>query len=401
MIPANFTVVDEVAPFEVFSKNGYYTVGNKIFNFKFNALVESTRTGTEVKWHFHEDIFSKMSWRSRDSLGLDQLYKIRAQQIRDKYDYVVLAFSGGGDSHQILKSFINNNIKLDELIIDWSLKHVDRILNVNDSTDPSNYYSEWALCIKPTLEWVRIKCPDIKITLVDSTEVLSAEDFEDTPTVLNSLTTYQSVKRYRVFKKRIAQLNDKYQNVTTIFGIDKPSTLIEHNALIVKYRDDATWLKTSYNNNLKFNIEYFYWTPDLPEIVKEQCHVIYQYIRFKPELNYLFTPNPVSVYADSNLNADFRKQNRLKRDLINMLVYPDWDGTLFQSNKPDSPHNNSQHSWILSKGTPVELESWFSALNHMRSQLDEKFFRYFEGTTIPIEYKMYVSKAYPIGMLNR
>jgi hypothetical protein len=179
MIPANFTVVDEVAPFEVFSKNGYYTVGNKIFNFKFNALVESTRTGTEVKWHFHEDIFSKMSWRSRDSVGLDQLYKIRAQQIRDKYDYVVLAFSGGADSHQILKTFIKHNIKLDELIVDWSIKHVDKILNVNNSTDPSNFYSEWELCIKPTLEWVRINCPDIKISLLDSTEVLSAEDFEE------------------------------------------------------------------------------------------------------------------------------------------------------------------------------------------------------------------------------
>jgi hypothetical protein len=285
--------------------------------------------------------------------------------------------------------------------VDWSIKHVDKILNVSNSTDPSNFQSEWELCIKPTLEWVRINCPDIKITLVDSTEVLSAEDFEDTPTVLNNLTTYQSVKRYRRIKERIAQLNHKYQNVATIFGIDKPSTTIEYNALIVKYIDSLTWLKTSYNNNLKFNIEYFYWTPDLPEIVKEQCHVIYQYIRFKPELNHLFTINPVSMYADSKLNADYRKKTRLKNDLINMLVYPDWDGTLFQVDKPDSPHNNPQHIWILSKGIPVELESWFSALNHMRSQLDEKFFKYFKGTTIPIDYRLCVSKAYPIGMLNR
>jgi hypothetical protein len=401
MIPANFTVVDEVAPFEVFSKHGYYTVGNKIFNFKFNALVESTRTGTEVKWYFHEDIFSKMAWRSRDSVGLDQLYKIRAQQIRDNYDYVVLAFSGGADSYQILKTFIKNNIKLDELIVDWSIKHVDRILNVNDSTDPSNFYSEWELCIKPTLEWVRVNYPDIKITIVDSTEVLSPEDFEDTPTVLNNLTTYQSVKRYRFIKQRIDQLNNKYQNVTTIFGIDKPSISIEYNILVVKYKDDSTWLKTSYNNNLKFNIEYFFWTPELPEIVKEQCHILYQYLRFKPELNQLFTIKPVSVYVDSKLNVGLRKQTRLKNDLINMLVYPDWDGTLFQTDKPESNHNNSQHTWILNNGTPSELESWFSALNHMRGQLDEKFFKYFEGTTIPVGYEPCISKSYPIGMLNR
>lgn len=44
-----YSVVDTIAPFEHFAKNGYYTVGNKIFNHKIHALQEATRIKQDPK----------------------------------------------------------------------------------------------------------------------------------------------------------------------------------------------------------------------------------------------------------------------------------------------------------------------------------------------------------------
>lgn len=401
MIPPNFIVADESAPFDVFSKQGYYTVGNKIFNFKFPALVEATKTGLPTSWNFNDEACKKFNWRQRSAISLNQLYLMRAQQLRDKYDYITLSFSGGADSHQILKTFLNNNIKLDEILVDWNIKYVDNILSVSNNTDPSNYYSEWELCIKPTLEWVRLNHPNVKITLIDSTETLEVEDFEDTPLILNSLTTYQSVKRYRKLKNRIIELQNSYKSVAFVVGFGKPMCEIRNNVFYLLFKDFEAWLKTTYNGGQVFDIEYFYWTPDLLDILKEQCHVIFEYLKFKPELQYLFEPVPWKIYKDPARNVKYRKFNRLKNDLTNSLVYPDWDGTLFQADKPESPHNNPQYQWLYSQETPQETQSWFSALRHMRQQLDEKYLSYFEGTTVPNNYISFYSRMYPIGILNR
>jgi len=51
------------------------------------------------------------------SESLDFLYALRARQLREKYDYLVLYFSGGADSTNILKTFIDNNIFLDEIVM--------------------------------------------------------------------------------------------------------------------------------------------------------------------------------------------------------------------------------------------------------------------------------------------
>ena len=61
---------------------------------------------------------------------IDELYRQRAHQLRDKYDYVVLWFSGGADSNNVLNSFIDNDIKIDEVV---------SMINYSATGDKENY----------------------------------------------------------------------------------------------------------------------------------------------------------------------------------------------------------------------------------------------------------------------
>ena len=100
------------------------------------------------------------------------MYVERCNQLRDKYDYLVLHYSGGSDSHNILHTFLTNNIKLDEISIRWPKHWLDgKFYNVNNiDKSAKNAPSEFNYTIKPTLEYLQKHHPDIKINIVDFTE---------------------------------------------------------------------------------------------------------------------------------------------------------------------------------------------------------------------------------------
>jgi hypothetical protein len=91
---------------------GYYTIGNLKTYSKIEAIELHTKTGTHPQWHFNDEIFSMHDWRVEPTASLEELYAIRARQIRDKYDYIVLFFSGGADSENMLRTFLRNDCLL-------------------------------------------------------------------------------------------------------------------------------------------------------------------------------------------------------------------------------------------------------------------------------------------------
>lgn len=65
---------------------------------------------------FHS-ILEHANWETEPQESLSVLYKKRAQQIRDTYDYIVLYFSGGSDSITMLNAFMQNGIEIDEVVV--------------------------------------------------------------------------------------------------------------------------------------------------------------------------------------------------------------------------------------------------------------------------------------------
>ena len=94
---------------------GYYEVGNsfmargiKQFESKIDALVYATKSNDFVRWNFHDSIWKNST--NTINANLKYLYKLRAEQLRDNYDYLILNYSGGMDSWTILNTFLSNDI---------------------------------------------------------------------------------------------------------------------------------------------------------------------------------------------------------------------------------------------------------------------------------------------------
>jgi hypothetical protein len=94
---------------------GYYLVGNYKTYSKIDALEHAHLFNTPVKWIFNDDVFSTHPWHIDTQEDIKKLYKKRAEQIREKYDYIVVWYSGGVDSFTVLNSFRENGIHVDEI----------------------------------------------------------------------------------------------------------------------------------------------------------------------------------------------------------------------------------------------------------------------------------------------
>ena len=121
--PGTERVVDSTAQAHLLAKNGLYRVGTDLFNPKINALKAATQTKQSVTWEFGNQTWNALDWKTDDGLGVVHWYKERAKQLRDNYDYLILAFSGGADSNNIANVFRYADLKIDEVWCDQPLKH--------------------------------------------------------------------------------------------------------------------------------------------------------------------------------------------------------------------------------------------------------------------------------------
>lgn len=372
----NINVEDDLATVPFIKHNGYYRVNNLNYNFKINALEAATRLNQPVTWEFNTEVYRTLNWKKSAGVSLNTLYRLRAEQLRNQYDYLVLSFSGGGDSYNVLKSFIDNNIHLDEIICDWPIAQTKE-LKISADARPENYNSEWALAIKPVLEYVQQYHPKIKITVSDSLQTLSAEDYEDTCTV-TQIHNYISIKRYRKILERIRTLTDQHNNVALVLGIDKPQMCMDKNVFGVYFCDSMCWMKSSIDKFPR-NIEYFYWTPDMPELVQAQAYVVYQHLQQnKQVMPLLLTEN--------------------NRDFVKNLIYPTWNPAVFQANKGTSLIYNEQYAWFFNKEKTIEIQSWESSMTARLTLIDNQYLNFFDNNKF-YGYKECYSRFYPIGIL--
>jgi hypothetical protein len=383
MTPPNIRLEDDSATVPFVEKNGYYIVGDKNFNFKFNALMYATKTKQDIRWEFNSAQFRALNWRTPLQVDIRSLYRLRAQQLRNKYNYLMLCFSGGSDSTTILQSFINNNIHLDEIICDWPLKHTSNWKVSNDPT-PFNHISEWELAIKPMLDYVRTHHPRIKITITDTTEDLSIEDTEHAFTI-SHMGPYQSTNRYKNITQRFSEINEKIDRAAIILGCDKPTAFIEKNIFCVILEDIHCFFKSSQVPTSRV-VEYFYWSGDMPEIVREQAHLLYQHVLANPRLRHLF--------------ENQKKYIPYQQHLIKSIIYPDWDNNIFQANKSESAVWSSQHAWIMQEKTPA-LDAWQSTLNSHVNMIDPKYFTVCPNSNRVHGIKTFYGRNFPIGVMPR
>jgi hypothetical protein len=209
---------------------------------------------------------------------------------------------------------------------------------------------------------------------------------------------YQSTKRYKNVAERFAEVNKKIDRVAIVMGIEKPATMIEKNVFCIYFADQHCFFKSSHMSTNRV-VEYFYWSADCPELVREQAHLIYQHLLANPSDRAFFGSTPRVIEGGTRSgNIEQRLRDRYRNNLTKSIVYPDWNTKIFQADKSDSLIYSSQYAWILQEDTRV-MQAWENSFVNRTSAIDPKYLNFYPDGKLVHGIKAFYSRLYPIGML--
>lgn len=323
-------------------KYGLWVVNDVKFDNKYEALLYATKIKSKVNFWYHDELYNNVDKSLLGKISINQLYKHRAQQLRDKYDYLILYYSGGSDSHNILMTFINNNIKLDEICVRWPKALVDGKFYTPNTDDESskNLWSEWDFSIKPTLNWVHQNHPNIKIVIKDFTpdESLIDKIFEDQ----KFLGFRAGTIRENSFSDSELEWLNNGKTVGNIYGVNKPLLGVWNNNLYTYFLDKCLLPGNAGKDN-PTGAEFFYWTPDMPILLREQAYQLFLYYNInKDQRKFLFTENESD---NGGLPSSVRAFHQA--EIAKKVLYSDTWNFRFQAGKKEEMFGKNMYFWML------------------------------------------------------
>lgn len=307
-------------------KYGMYVYRNRNFVNKLDVLDYALSVGDTnpvIRYYFHDHVYCKLT--KEPDVSLNQLYVNRAKQLRDTYDYIILLYSGGSDSHEILNVFLNNDIFLDEVQNLHPKKLTDGKIDTSKLEQYGNdVLAEHVVTALPALKRLSELSPKTKIRILDTTD--SFFDIGDNyiSTYYNHFfnTFYSTQMNTAILDKENVELATK-KKVCLLWGNDKPYVGIDlHNNFFYGFHDVqrqfSPWLRD--NNRSPIHFECFFWSIDAPLIQVKQSHAIMKRIQMDLDVGNRYSYN---LFRSKN-GVD---QNMWMRDVI----YQYWDNNTYQA----------------------------------------------------------------------
>ena len=349
-------------------KLGVYRVGDLKFYSKLEAIEYMQKTGIHLHWDFNEAVFSSYNWTVEPEETILELYKQRAQQLRDQYDYIALFWSGGADSETVRKSFTDNDIKLDEIVTYCSYQGSDNKMDLMNS--------ELFFRTIPQAEQLRYDFPEMKFRILDQSnmffEYFNKETKFDWIYNINMMLTPNHIVRDSIGLKikEWADIIYSGKKLCILWGHDKPRIFHENNRFSFKFIDiiDNGPKVKSIAGLEPYSDELFFWTPDSPKILIKQSHLIKNYLN-------LYSLNSQFVGVDSTGLA-YKTHNGVKHWInthgVHSIIYPSWNINTFDAGKPKSPIVSPRDQWFFElEEDNLARKIWLAGINQVDQLLPD------------------------------
>ncbi len=350
--------------------------------------MDGTKQNIYPSWHFNDEIFTNLDWSIPVEHNLEDLYKKRALQLRESYDYIVILFSGGADSTTVLQTFVKNKIFIDEIYVYWPVSVMkNKKIHQADISNKhgSNILSEWNFSIEPKLNYIKKYFPRTKITIADYTDIIGTNFDED----FLKIAGHNLLAGYFMRQKKLLSAAQKIsgnKKIALVAGIDKPRVCVDKHQISGYFLDIPCYSQRPNNADDNRVIELFYWTPSCPELTIKSYQTVANYIKRHPEHAKYF----VNEY---NEDPDY---NSIQRTILTSLLYRDWDNNTFQVGKSTSDIY-PEHDYWIHKFFDKELfvKSWEHAYKSQIKMIDKKYIKY-NSKNEPVGFVGFVSPMFKI-----
>jgi len=311
---------------------GYYEVNNKKY-FLLREAYEQVTHVNQIKFNFHDDWFMRMNTSVEPTQSLDELYRQRVQQIRKKYDYVVLAYSGGADSHNILKYFELTDTPLDEIVL-----FEDSRVRSRDSVISGEVFQ---VALPDATKFVE-KYPATKIRLLDGQEYVSKivfdKSFKFDPYYMASYhlrpTGLLWHGWWEYFIDDYQRMHSQGKRIGVVWGFEKPKVMYDPiKGYMMRFHDWHT--QAGHKQALTVGIEScasdepFYWTHELPLLSIKQAHLVAKYLQYTDSIGF----NPQHGLDQLGNCLKRKSGNFISYEYIHPIIYPYWDINTFTYGK--------------------------------------------------------------------
>lgn len=404
---------------------GFYLVNSKSFTNKIQAILFASETNQEISWNYCDDVFNGFNWKIEPELPIDEYYRLRAKQIRDSYDYVVIRCSGGADSTNVLYSFLNNNIFPDEVVGEAPLSGLSNWdFNCKD-TRMINTVSEFKFAQIPLLHKIKTNYPNIKVQQIDTfNRIIKPKSHDWLINCNDGIDAHASFEGTMYENENLNKLAEQGKRIAIVTGTDKPyiSADSEGNVYLTMVDLPLNYLKQPFREAYP-NVHRvtFYWTPDFPQVISKMGHVIAKKLFGKnrdfnllaamiaknssniPNSNFnkaeilsMFSRPVVSDYSIKK-NLEYNPNNIYGRGICKYIYPSTFDSTVFQAEKMNQNQTffGAQQDWIriLHKNLP-----FIDVINHdfkeIYSKVNPKFLNEY-GTGFK-----YFHKIHSLGKLS-
>jgi hypothetical protein len=319
----------------------YYAADKALFSSKLPAVTHSKNTNNQLWYYYHDDVYKCVDWKTEPAESLNYYYIEQALRLREKYEYLILFYSGGYDSTNILETFHYNNIKIDKIVI------VGATSQDTYSGDDTNRNGELYANAYPYIN--KLGLSSITETIDYSTYFNDINNFsissyaDSWPEFTGSWFSphhwfWHDVEKFVIPKTIMSK------KVGLIFGRDKPS-LTTHNTF--SFTDTVLSAYGNIDSTENADRINFYWDPGNSNILVKQLHVIK---RFK------------DAVAHSSMGL---QQNQIfgKHD-TNSIIYNLRQPLIYKSPKSRSTLFSGRDSFLLNKQGSDVHKFYAAGMNH-------------------------------------
>ena len=350
---------------------GYYQIGDLKTYSVYEVMDYYHKDPQPYTWMYNDEFFSQYDWTQEPTESLDELYAQRAKELREQYDYIVLYYSGGYDSTNMLRAFLDNGIYPDEICYFYS-RH---------DTDSHQYYERINFTEKK-LERLKQQYPKLKIRKLDYADIVCNWPNTIADQNLNMDPIYLQGPRLNVSRLALdvmyeyiddwKQLLKDNKTLCTLHGVDHvqlrcaydPNTKaisMFHNFNDLSVIGHLTPVRQMTNKPNRDTLEFFYWAPTntCAKILIKQCQLAKNY----------FTKLTNGKWETLLMRSDLGRFDRGRVEFhfkcnsytpFKQLLYPNIfkDGETFFNEKAPIGFWGERDTWFFNTDLPGSKEHW-------------------------------------------
>jgi hypothetical protein len=164
----------------------------------------------------------------------------------------------------------------------------------------------------------------------------------------------------------ILNVSESGKTSCQVLGIDKPLIYFDGTNYYSFFVDQSAYHMQPLDSTMRdlshYSVtEFFYWTPDLPEIVVKQAQEIKKACVANPLVKELFTKTTKSEVG-------------IFRTVMQSVIYDTKHAPEFQTNKPPMDAGEVLNSWFFAGEDKSIIDNYTYAMDHLKKSINPKFF---------------------------